>query len=414
MIRRLLLCLVTLAALALCFVPFSASAQTVRTTRTRNVVEDAACPPAVGWETRPERYTSASAATVAARVKKTCPVVPPVDTVPTPPKDTIVTPPPPVDTTPHHPPVVIDTTIRLFNAGVSYAKVKTGQWTGDATSGEASVRFICTLAKTGMFDPIVYAGKAGVGHFHAFYGNTSIVPSSTTESLVAAGNSTCMGGTANRTAYWVPMMVTEQGAMIASDSMIIYYKAGYQSDPRNIREIPVGLRLIAGSMSATAANSYPSQYYAEEWSCESRYVGSQSIPDCRTDGTDRVTLHINFPACWNGRDLDSPDHKSHMAYPIFSNTTNGSKCPTTHPVQIPTITEIFAWKIPAGSVMAKWRLSNEIALPATARGGFGAHADWMNGWDQAIHRAFVVNCLNARKDCQVGFVGDGRMLDYVP
>ncbi len=298
----------------------------------------------------------------------------------------------------------------MYNAGVSYEKIKTGQWRGAGTSGEPSVRFICLLAKTGTFDPIVFPGQNSVGHPHAFYGNTAINPNSTPESLMASGNSTCMGGTANRTAYWVPLMVTESGKLLASDSLIIYYKVGYQSNPANIREIPQGLRMIAGNKNATS-----DQGYAVEYSCESRYVGSGSIPDCNTNGSDRVNLHINFPACWNGRDLDSPDHQSHMAYPIFSNATNGSKCPSTHPYQIPTITEIFTWKIPAGSVMSKWRLTNEMTtLSASSRGGYGAHADWMYGWNAEVHKAFVVNCLNAQKDCQVGFIGDGRMLDYVP
>lgn len=28
-----------------------------------------------------------------------------------------------------------------------------------------------------------------------------------------------------------------------------------------------------------------------------------------------IMANVRFPTCWNGKDLDSPDHMSHMAYP---------------------------------------------------------------------------------------------------
>jgi hypothetical protein len=31
---------------------------------------------------------------------------------------------------------------------------------------------------------------------------------------------------------------------------------------------------------------------------------------------DELWARIAFPQCWDGVNLDSPDHKSHMAYPI--------------------------------------------------------------------------------------------------
>jgi Domain of unknown function (DUF1996) len=45
-------------------------------------------------------------------------------------------------------------------------------------------------------------------------------------------------------------------------------------------------------------------------------------------------------SCWDGKNLDSPDHKSHVAYPTAgpaSFDTDGGACPTTHPVKIPQV-----------------------------------------------------------------------------
>jgi hypothetical protein len=44
--------------------------------------------------------------------------------------------------------------------------------------------------------------------------------------------------------------------------------------------------------------------------------------------------------CWDGVNLDSPDHKSHIAYPTAgpaSFHTDGGACPASHPVKIPQL-----------------------------------------------------------------------------
>jgi hypothetical protein len=42
-----------------------------------------------------------------------------------------------------------------------------------------------------------------------------------------------------------------------------------------------------------------------------------------------LNARVQFPACWDGVNLDSPDHMSHTAY--LSELDNGS-CPDSHPV----------------------------------------------------------------------------------
>ncbi|KAH8802173.1 hypothetical protein F5882DRAFT_155099 [Hyaloscypha sp. PMI_1271] len=45
----------------------------------------------------------------------------------------------------------------------------------------------------------------------------------------------------------------------------------------------------------------------------------------------RIRVNTFFPTCWDGVNLDMPDHKSHVAYPA------GADCPSKHPVQLPLI-----------------------------------------------------------------------------
>ena len=40
---------------------------------------------------------------------------------------------------------------------------------------------------------------------------------------------------------------------------------------------------------------------------------------------DGIRMEVLFPICWNGKDLDSPDHKSHVAY--SDSGLNGGACP---------------------------------------------------------------------------------------
>ncbi len=39
------------------------------------------------------------------------------------------------------------------------------------------------------------------------------------------------------------------------------------------------------------------------------------FPDHRCGGG--LEIRVNFPMCWDGVNLDTPDHKSHVAYPTL-------------------------------------------------------------------------------------------------
>jgi len=49
--------------------------------------------------------------------------------------------------------------------------------------------------------------------------------------------------------------------------------------------------------------------------------------------------NVLYPTCWNGKDLDSPNHKDHVAYPSAGPSTflSTGNCPSTHPVKIPQL-----------------------------------------------------------------------------
>ena len=85
-----------------------------------------------------------------------------------------------------------------------------------------------------------------------------------------------------------------------------------------------------------------------------------------------LRLQVYFPMCWNGKDLDSVNHRSHMAYP---SRYNGGNCPSTHPVRLPSVffeTFYAVDKFPHGQGNQPFVLSNGDPT------GYGFHGDFVS------------------------------------
>ena len=85
-----------------------------------------------------------------------------------------------------------------------------------------------------------------------------------------------------------------------------------------------------------------------------------------------MTVH-HFPACWDGKNLDSPDHQSHMYNTVKDAFQVSGPCPTSHPVRMPQVayetlwdTAQFASLWPAGG-------ANPFVLSYGDVKGYGTH-----------------------------------------
>ena len=248
-------------------------------------------------------------------------------------------------------------------------------------------------------DPIVFPGQPGRSHLHAFFGNTGVNAHSTAQSIASTGNSTCRGGTANRSSYWVPAIIdTLDGTPVKPESSGFYYKTGYGGiSPKDVRPFPPGMRMIAGDPMNTA----PSGPFRFKCVGAAEALVGSGIQNCPVGA--QLWQEIFFPQCWDGVNLDSPDHKSHMAYP------SGGKCPATHPVPTPAITFNIVYKVPATNAPLRWRLSSDN-YSASLPGGYSSHGDWFNGWKPEIMDTFVKYCDQAAADCHSHLLGDGRAI----
>jgi Domain of unknown function (DUF1996) len=252
-------------------------------------------------------------------------------------------------------------------------------------------------------DPIVYPGKPGAAHLHTYFGNTEANAASTGASLLASGNSTCDGGTLNRTAYWLPSIMDANGQPVASIANMIYYKQGYQGLTRDqiVSSLPNGLELVAGDPKATADAG---DRRVVHWSCSTEsWRGRKGfIPECPAGET--MKAEINFPQCWDGKNLSSADHTSHMAYGVWQ-----VGCPATHPVGIPAIAFNVQWEVPPGGTTG-WRLSSDMYQGGA--GGYSLHADMIMAWDPTTSSTWLKNCVKDNADCHVNQISDTAALIY--
>lgn len=270
-----------------------------------------------------------------------------------------------------------------------------------APSDTGAFREVCNFSHMSFDDPIVYPGQPGASHLHTFLGNGSTNASSTAQSIATSGNSSCAGGTLNRTAYWVPTIIdTKDGTPVAPTASLIYYKTGFTGvAPSAIKPLPLGLRMISGNPKSTG----PQDGSIARFACvggTADNIWRAQIPSCPAGS--QLNAEVFFPQCWDGVNLDSPDHKSHMAY-----SSNG--CPSSHPVPLPLISFEIHYTVTDSTQTARWRLSSDDydrSLP----GGYSSHGDWFMGWDTAIQTTFVTKCLNTSLDCHAYLLGDGRTL----
>jgi hypothetical protein len=264
-----------------------------------------------------------------------------------------------------------------------------------------SFRTICTFSHVNNDDSIVFPGKVGAAHNHTYFGNTGSNANSTGASLLTSGNSTCDGGTLNRSSYWVPTLYDASGKIVKPMFNRVYYKSGYSGlEPDDIvRSLPQGLKILAGNAKATA----PSHDQRVFWSCVqggTHIVGrTKWIPNC-PQGT-QLKAEIEFGQCWNGQ-LDSADHKSHIVRASFGTV----ECPSTHPYGLPEITYNIHWYIGTANTVG-WRLSSDMyPITSTTPGGYSLHGDFFSAWDKATMDTIIANCIRKAGDCSVSLVGN--------
>jgi hypothetical protein len=240
------------------------------------------------------------------------------------------------------------------------------------------VRVYCVVSHFSHDDPIVHPGRPGAAHAHMFWGNTAVDGNSTAQDVIDGGNSSCEGGTTNRSSYWAPAVFNAGGEVVIPESIFVYYKSfgGSNFDRSTIRAIPAGLEMLA---SRSVPNAGPYHF--------------------KVGGGSQLELSVRFPECVavDGRGvpvLASADNVSHLSY---ATNTGSSGCPSSHPYRIPQLIYVLRYDVPMSS---DWSLSSDMA---SMQKGESLHADYIAAWDRATMDTLVECNVTARRNC--GFSG---------
>jgi hypothetical protein len=335
--------------------------------------------------------------------------------------------------TPAPPPIMNATpaiagSVPLVSDGLSETGLLEPIWLPGSAAPDVvgAFRFLCGPGHLLYDDPIVYPNQPGKAHLHQFFGNLGANAGSTYETLRKSGDSTCQNEL-NRSAYWMPAMLDGKGNAVRPNYVSIYYKRRPKSDPfcttaaKGCVGIPRGLRMVFGWDQSRPSEPQPENAKLFNFKCVENWLPTtSSYPDmvevmkvCKPG--QKLFAQINTPECWNGTDLDSPDHRSHLAAIIWDGNVGQFSCPATHPYIIPVFTMGVEYSIEPGDDPALWHLASDHMLPeAIRRAGASFHSDYFEAWTESIRLRWEAACIDKLLNCSDSNLGDGQIMKRGP
>lgn len=198
--------------------------------------------------------------------------------------------------------------------------------------------------------------------------------------------------------------------MVNQDGGMLVYYFVYGSDPQ---PFPQGFRMVAGDQYLRNFTGPVPDPPTSEWSADDKTQFSLSqkalgfnclhydtgsdedslyrhtLPDKQfvdENCSDGLRLELMFPSCWNGVDVDSPDHKSHMAYPDL---VKDGQCPEGFGTRLVTL--FFETKYDTQDFRG---VDGQFVLATGDPTGCGYHGDFIQGWQPDFLRRAMNECSN--------------------
>lgn len=248
----------------------------------------------------------------------------------------------------------------------------------------------------------------GAHHFHDYIGNQSNNAFASDDDLAKADTS-CENQGDKSTYYW-PVLRLQNGTQekdAGSPGGGIEGNAGQIVTPKQVTmtfigsprsqvtEMPRLLRIITGD--AKAFVNGPANANAS-WSCtgfEDRQL-KDKYPLC-PQGSD-VVRTFRFQSCWDGRNIDSANHRTHVAFADASgNCANGFKA-------IPQLVQRIVYDVKAPSLQDGGRTTPLFAVdsfPEQLHKPVTDHGDFINVFDENLMKE-MVSCINGGRQCGAG------------
>ncbi|KAL1856295.1 hypothetical protein VTK73DRAFT_8407 [Phialemonium thermophilum] len=227
---------------------------------------------------------------------------------------------------------------------------------------EALLRFGCSQLVVERLDPLVNPGMNPSAHLHQIIGgnsfNTTMDPE---KDMPASSTCTTCQFSEDFSNYWTAVLffrarngsfhrVPQRGnaGFEGSDGgMTVYYMADGLADYEQKSKVVAfkkGFRMLIGDAMARSkeeVNRFRQLTYTCLKTFGTRFPETQYLP--KEPCAEGIMANIRFPTCWDGKNLDSPDHMSHMSYPASGTFESEGPCPATHPVRTPQLMYETIW-----------------------------------------------------------------------
>ncbi|EAU85261.1 WSC domain-containing protein [Coprinopsis cinerea okayama7 len=271
---------------------------------------------------------------------------------------------------------------RALAAALSLATAANGYWLMGAD-------FITTE----RIDPIVNPGQVS-GHVHSVVGGSNFGFEASTE-LLTQSQCTSVPIKEDKSNYWFPHLYFQwaNGSFSSvNGGAVIYYL--FPDKPGATKAFPPNFRMLSGNPRKRSYDPNSHAQQAVDFLCldfngqTTRHTG---LPDkvCPSG----IRSQVNFPSCWNGKDVDSPDHKSHVAF-RSGGPDKGECTDPNFPVSLPRIFLEVYWGTGEWNALRSQAMnpSQPFVFSYGDRTGYGNHADFFNGWEDGVLQRAVDGC----------------------
>lgn len=302
----------------------------------------------------------------------------------------------------------------------------TGVRPGPYDAHEGAFRFTCGGdGRLAYDDPVAFPGQPGRSHLHLAWGNSDFSADTTPESLAASAATNCNASpfSLNRSLYWMPALMHDSGDVVRPDLIGVYYKRGMASSPlcnprsRDFIGICTGLpnqiRFIFGWDMARPLSKVQGAWWYCTGGTGGHFPHLDAVFASGCKSGDTLIANTVGQNCWDGKNLDSADHRSHMAYADYRRGDGKARCPASHPFYIPQQENKAMWTVTADMIGPGGRSRIRLASDPMLRGakpGQTLHADYMEAWVAQAKALWLTHCIDKGLSCSGGEMGNGTQL----